>query len=530
MTDAIDYALKSGNLRHAANLIESNAQNTIQQSEISTFIRWVEQLPESLIHSHPDLCIYYAWTLLVSSQKPEIAERCLQIAGEYENLASGKLNAVRSVQAAFQRKVAESLDLARQALEQLPEDEYFFRQIAGWNLSAALFLSGEVAESIDVLNEVARVSLASGNRMVAVVSLCRLGNIQLQQGNLYSADAHYQRALSIASENRKTPLPVASEALIGLGRIQWEWYQFENAENYLSEGLALSRFWREVSSIEGHITNVHLQISLGKINLSARAMQKIREIINREVLADTGKQYVSMQEAYIQLRQGNLHFAQSWAEQRNLSAYYQVEKLEPSDSPGADLVRNFELLLYTRVLLAESRFDDALRILKMLLPAFSILGHRVKLIETHILMAIVLSVKGQQDKAGKFIKSALDLAVSADFKRVFVDEGPRVLNLLEQIQTEGDSANFTQEILAVWPKSTSESKLEKDTQVLSVRLSDREIEVLRLLISDLTVPEIADRIHISVSTLRTHIRNIYRKLDTHSRYETVTKAKDIGII
>ena len=170
-------------------------------------------LPEDQLYSRPEICILYAWALLVSSQNLETADQCLDKIDPGSEIIRGKLTAVRSIQAAFQRNIPEAEKLARQALDQLPDDEYFFRQITGWNLSAALFLSGKDEESVDILEEVARVSLASGNRMVAVVTLSRLGNILLQQGDLYSAYDYYQRAMNIASEDRDRPMPVAGEVV-----------------------------------------------------------------------------------------------------------------------------------------------------------------------------------------------------------------------------------------------------------------------------------------------------------------------------
>ncbi len=107
INDAVDYALKGHHLDRAADLVESQAQTTIQQSEITTFIRWVEMLPENLVQTRPDLCIFYAWALLVSNQKLEIANRCLNHVSAKDNITRGKLNAVRAIQAASQRQVPE---------------------------------------------------------------------------------------------------------------------------------------------------------------------------------------------------------------------------------------------------------------------------------------------------------------------------------------------------------------------------------------------------------------------------------------
>ena len=237
-----------------------------------------------------------------------------------------------------------------------------------------------------------------------------------------------------------------------------------------------------------------------------------------------------LQEAYLQLRQGNLRFAREWAGKGGLKTYLDSGELEPSGSTGADVIRNFELLLYARIMLADKNYLDAYRILTKVLPAFSQLGHRVKVVETHILIALSQNALGRTRQAFDSIKIALELGFSADFLRVFLEDGPEVVKLVRQTRTEGESASFAQQILAAGQDLPVTDEPVKNIPVLEESLSKREIEILRLLESELTVPEIAANIYISVSTLRTHIRNIYRKLDTHSRYETVSKAKELNIL
>ena len=117
--------------------------------------------------------------------------------------------AVKSIFFFSRRQIPEATKLARQALDQLPDDEHFFRQIAAWNLSALLFISGDQKGGAKMLEEVARVSLASSNLLVAIVALCRLGSYQMLQGNLNLATRLFEQALSIRPGNQTQPLPAA---------------------------------------------------------------------------------------------------------------------------------------------------------------------------------------------------------------------------------------------------------------------------------------------------------------------------------
>lgn len=197
---------------------------------------------------------------------------------------------------------------------------------------------------------------------------------------------------------------------------------------------------------------------------------------------------------------------------------------------SADVIRDYELLIFTRILIAAQQYDQALVLLDKLLLALSKLNNPIKIIEAQILMGIARDALGQSNQAIESLRTALNLAAPADFLRVFLDEGDPVIRLIEQIHELGIFSPFTQKILMVLPNFQVESAQPESLPKLIEPLSEREIEILRLLVSELSVPEIAGNIHISVSTLRTHIRNIYRKLDTHSRYETVSKAQELRII
>jgi LuxR family maltose regulon positive regulatory protein len=528
--EAIDYAIEGQHFDRAADLVESQAQNTLQQSEITNFLGWVDRIPASTINARPDLCIYAAWALLLSNQNTEIAAQYLDQVTTIDTVTQAKLNTVRSIQAAFQRQIPESISFAKDALQQLPKDEYFFRQIGGWNLSGALFLSGDEDEGIKVLEDVARVSIASNNRMVATISLCRLGSIWLQRGDLFLAHDYFQQAMRIASQGLSKPIPAACEAMLGLGKIYWERYQLESAFQMLTDGLDLSKRWRDVVTIDGRITLAHLLLTQGNVGFANKIMSTAKEIISPKIQTETGKNYVDLQEAHLQLRQRNLAFARVWAEKRSLEKFLLMEKLSPSSSKSSDMIRALELGVFARILLAEKEYNQALQLLSILLPEITRLGHKSKIIETNILAAVAHQGLGNQEKAIGSIKSVLDMAAPAEYIRIFIEDGHAVFYLFTQLQTQGPLSHFIQKILGVSANVVSQTNQIEAAVDSFEPLSEREIEVLRLLESELNVPEIAADIHISVSTLRTHIRNIYRKLDTHSRFETISKAKKMNII
>lgn len=381
-----------------------------------------------------------------------------------------------------------------------------------------------------MLEEVARVSLNSENRIVAIVALSRLGSILVQRGSLYEAQERFQQAVEVASQNRKEPLPAVCEAMFGLGKIHWEWYDFETAKRYLLAGIEHCKRWRETTSVEGWITLAFLCQSQGTGQAARQALERAVEITSRNIYTRTGKQYVASQEAYLDFRQGNYRAAGKWAAKRELDQYLNLGKLESIGSMGADVIRNYELVVFVRILMARKQAESAYGLLCSLLPVLEPLHHKVKIIEIHLLSALALKALGKKEHAIEAIHMALEVAAPQGFRRIFLDEGPEVLSLLKEIDAGGTHAEFTRILLAAWRGESGETPPAGRKAGLIEPLTEREREVLRLLQSDLSAPEIAGQIHISVSTLRTHIRNIYAKLGVHSRFEAITTAKETGLI
>lgn len=527
--EAIDYAFRGKQIQRAANLIERQAEQTLIRSELATFIRWVKQLPDEVILAKERLCIYYAWALLVSSIEPQSAEKYLDKVSPTTEQVSGQLHAVLSILYVFQRKTSEAIELAHRSLEQLPVDDLFFRQIASWNLSALLFIGGDAEGGARMLEELASVSIANKNYLVAIVALCRLGSYRMQQGNLNSAQELFLQALHTKPDNRTDPLPAACEAMSGLGKVAWERYELEFAGKYLLDGIELSKRWRETTSIDSYVTLAHIKQSQGDLVGANHMIKKAEELAIQSTVTATDDKYVDSEKALLFLRRGDLQAVERWTESRGFEELIKQEGLILSNRHGSNIILQYELIVYSRYLIVKNRNDKALALLQELLPVMKKLGHKSKILEIKILIAIALQSQDKIGDAIASINSALTLAATAGFRRVFIDEGPVISYLVKESTSRGYHSQFAQNLLDNLGGKREGAQQESGTS-LSESLSEREIEVLRLLESDLPVPEIAGHLHIAISTLRTHIRNIYSKLDVHSRYEAVSKAKDLNLI
>ena len=121
----------------------------------------------------------------------------------------------------------------------------------------------------------------------------------------------------------------------------------------------------------------------------------------------------------------------------------------------------------------------------------------------------------------------MTLAEPEGYVRVFVDEGPPMLALLEAVARQGIAPTYVRQLLAAFGPAEGGRRARG---ALVEPLSERELDVLRLLRSDLDGPEIAGELSVSLNTLRSHTKNIYAKLGVNSRRAAVSRAAELGLL
>ena len=430
VAEAIDHALAAEDLERAADLIEQNAEATLMRGEAATFLRWISVLPDELVHARPSLCVFYAWMLLMRGQPLKVIESFLRNADRGDEIVASRVTALRGLMAGFRGQVGRAVELSRRALEQLPEEDQFVRTFATWLLRTSQLVGGEGMVDSQPLDDVLRMSQRAGNVMLSVMVVCNRAELFMRQGRLHEAAATYRKALELATDAQGQRMPIAGQALIGLGELSRQWGDLDAAVRYLVEGIQLTEQWSEVGPLEAYICLARIRQAQGDVDGAWQALEKAQELAVKFDLTDLDDLTVAMFQAWMCVAQGDLGPARRWAEERDLYQYVDSPLQEKAGDPYDHRMRKYELLVLARLLIAQGQPAEALKLLGSLVPLAEWRGRPGMLIEIYALQALACQAQGDVEQAVIALERALSLAEPEGYVRIFADEGEPMARLL----------------------------------------------------------------------------------------------------
>jgi LuxR family maltose regulon positive regulatory protein len=541
--EAIQHALIAKDIARAANLIERVWLGMDLTYRSAAWLRWAQQLPEELIRAHPVLCLGYAWALLNGGELeaseswlraaecwidplPEVAAQMVVVdEAEYCALPAAIASA-RAYRALAQGDIPGTIAHARQALTLAAEDDVIRRSQATGLLGLAEYAGGDLSAAEQSLLAFQATARQGGDMANALGITFILANIWLAQGRLREAASAYRQALHHAE--RQTVLPIgASDLYRGLSELLCERGDLESAAQHLKtaqqvgEQAALTGWPHRLS-----VAQARLLAAQGNLSGALSLLEEAERQYVRNPLPD---QPIAAMKARVWVRQDQLSAASAWAREQNLS---------PADD--RDYLREFEHLTLARVLIAryrngrdEGALRDARRLLDRLQHEAEAGCRAGSMIEITMLQAIARQAQGDTPSAITSLERALTLAEPEGYVRLFVDEGEPLRSLIFDVgsriekQKGGESQNligYVKKLLAAFAPGTAPQS------AIVEPLSERELDVLKLLGTELSGPEIADRLSVSLNTVRTHTKNIYGKLGANSRRTAIRRAEEVGLL
>jgi LuxR family maltose regulon positive regulatory protein len=514
--DAVKHALAASDWKRAAALIGDVDEAMLMRGEVVTLLGWLQALPEEVLRSYPELYLSYSWSLILTGQL-DAAESILaeaETAVEREGGGGGAvdlLSDIVSAQAYIARMRGDderTIELSRRALSLLPEDDLAARSIVAVNLGMAYWNRGHLAEAEPVLMEAEDAARRSANHYARLTALSFLGVVQAAQGRLHEGAEWLRRAIRAGGK-----APATALAHDSLGALLYEWNDLEAAAEHLGRGIALGERSGNVEiQIGAYRVLARLRQARGDASGSLDALREAHRLAREKDISPLMRARNAACHVQIALAQGNLAAAACWAEQV---------------TEDGDCSRFYPLLCLTsaRLHLAQGEKAAAAEQLEAWHGVAAGACWQFGVVEVRALQALAAPTT---DEALVFLADALALAEPEGYVRTFVDKGEPMADLLRQAAARGTALDYARRLLSAFSRVPVPPRPVE--QPLIEPLSERELDVLQLLLERRTNREIAQTLVISVNTVKSHLKNIYGKLGVGDRRAAAAKARELNLL
>ena len=546
--EAIHHALAAQDFDRVADLIERVLPILQQSRQEPALLVWLKALPDELFQNRPVLSVHYAGTLLQNGQLDGVesrlhdAERWLVVPADlherpiyaYEEEFQRLPAFVAMYHAAIalaQGDVVNAKKHARKVLELAREDDEFPRGAASSLLGLASWTSGDLetayrmfADGMSYLQKVGFISDVIGGSVT-------LADIRITQGRLREAMSIYERGLQLATKQDTPALRGAADMHVGMSGLYYERNELNIAEQHLLKS-------RELGEFNGLPKNPYRwRVAMAQIRETQGDLDGALDLLDEAEKLYMGDfspniRPISALKARVWVKQGELEKALDWA---------RTQKLYVEEEPS--YLREFGQITFARILLSQHQSDhsisllhNAMGLLERLLKAAEEGGRIGSVIEILTLQALAHQMQEDIPAALPSLERALKLAEPEGYMRIFIDEGSSMTELIREIDTRGILPSYTHKLLSAFEfedqgldEETAPSAAPASTSLIEP-LSQRELDILRLFKTELSGPEIARELVIALSTVRTHTKSIYSKLNVNDRRAAVKRAAELNLI
>ncbi|WP_432523645.1 LuxR C-terminal-related transcriptional regulator [Kineococcus sp. SYSU DK006] len=540
--EAIEHAFAGGDLERAAHLVELALPALRRDRQETTMRRWLAALPDDVVRARPVLSVGWAAALMALGDLAGVeerlrdAERWLAAAGSdagavvadeaaFRGLAAG-IAVYRAALARARGDGAQVQVQARRALELGDPGAHLERGAAAGLLALAQWSAGDLASAHASWSEAVAGLERAGHLADAFGGRIALGDILVAQGRLEDARRTFEQGLRLAARDGSPGGPVprgTADLHVGLADVLRERGDLAGAAHHLDAGRTLGAG----AGLPQHphryrVALARLRVAEGDLEAAVALLEEAEHVYDADFFP--APRPVAAERARVRIAQGRWAEVLGWADARGTTADGEVAYL-----------REYEHLVLARALLARGAAEQdphalagATRLLERISAAAEAGGRGGDLVEALVVRALAAAASGDEPAALAHLGRAVALGGPEGYVRVFADEGDALLRPLRTLASRSPRARRLLAALRAAHPSTGAAP--RTGQGLVDPLSTRELDVLRLLASDLDGPGIARELVVSLNTVRTHTRNVYAKLAVRNRRAAVRRATELGLL
>jgi LuxR family maltose regulon positive regulatory protein len=539
LEEAMIHAMAARDFERAASMIDENLVSMLSRSEAPVLLGWIEKLPDQIVRGRPRLDIYRAYALALSG-RPEEADPLLEDvekridpdapqAAEY----MGYLAAIRSYTANLWGDTDRVIEMADLAEKYLPEEHLIARGMANYSLAVTYWAGDDMDSAIEASLEMLEIGKKLDRLLMTVTALCDLASAKKVQGQLRQSREYYDRARRWLVERDGLDSRVRCVYEVGWADSLLQWNQLDAAYEHAVTGIEYcQRFGAPSEMTWGYVTLMRVLRARGDFEGALDALYDAEQLMQAHRVRQALRVELETKRVALWLAVGDIDAASRWAACCN---------------GGSER----EQIALARLSLAQGRTSDALHLMEGQ-RALAEAGERNgRLIEILGLQALALEAEGRHDEADAALSRALFLARPEGYVRPFLDLGWPLCELLERTAARDTApesggapmariaGDYVRDLLDAFRQEGQRQRgqvveavplASKQAEALVDPLTDREQEVLQLLAKGLSNKEIAARLVVAPSTVKQHLKNIYGKLDVHSRTQAVARGQELALL
>jgi LuxR family maltose regulon positive regulatory protein len=536
----------------AVRLVDGIAASLLVRAQSNKLLKFVAQLPPDLCQDNPMLCIWHAWALVFMGQLERVEPALALVESNPKKMPGlpgpGYVTTVRAYLATQRGDLLKSISLSDQALEEMstaaPDRTTLIFQGA-----AVIWLGvnhrhlGHLSKARGLFTEAAGINQEAGNYYAALASFEQLCGLAVIHGQLRQALEICRSGLELAqnwkASEGKPPgflMPTAGLQL-GLATVLYQLNDLPGVAAHIQQSADLLELGEHWGRMHSYTVLAHLKQAQGDFETSAELYRKACGV---EDTIRVRRTYTTERPSLTQLA---LLLCRARPEMAHLlkDASRRVEKsgVHPDDEVDFCSPAGYPReILYSDLactLIALERAAEALPLLTRLLESAITMERHGDELRYLTLIALAQQALGNRQAALDSLGQALALAEPQGYVRLFVDEGQPMAELLGIAISHHISPDYASKLLSAFPRDVPgaisiDKERKTSTQLLAEPLSEREIEVLRLMAEGYKYQEIAERLVVSINTVRHHTRNVYGKLNVNNRTQAIGRAKELNLL